>query len=555
MQTGTAGSFMRVRVSDTVLDKATRFFNTTINDIFNELLQNARRARASSIDITTHRDNDLYYVTVEDDGIGIFNDDTQIEFGGSRWNEVTQSHEDPAGMGIFSLAHRGAEFQACGLSVKLNSRQFVGQEDYRVESGTRTVGTKITFTVEVTEYVRVPKAAEIAALYYPLPVRLNGKSLYQEPFFGSETLYCELWQGLEIGVLNFSHTRRSTINFHGVQVTANLPQVEMVRSYVHLGILVNVVNAPDLKLVLPARKEVRQDGFFHEMEDACYRTIYRYIAMMKTHSLPFSDWQRARALGIDLKEAEPQLELFSFPTAEYDPLPLRSVVNVTDEGVLVTAEISPAGAVSARRAVELENIDHPLYQEQPKFEGYDWYDRLVRYVEFDINVRHQDETISLEETIERGIQRPERIEVLVSQSYANGEIVIQSWSTDIALYRADLFSYDVDGVAVILSQQCTLNVIDLTSYLKDAYFYPSDDAESDSPDTQRVFFLEEAKAFAIEFLHTAEEALVARVRDIVIRELQYLIPSQKLVELSVPSYGARAGSRIDVRVVDDNRDS
>ena len=41
----------RAQVSPKILEKAPRFFNGTFSDIFNELLQNARRAGATRVDI------------------------------------------------------------------------------------------------------------------------------------------------------------------------------------------------------------------------------------------------------------------------------------------------------------------------------------------------------------------------------------------------------------------------------------------------------------------------------------------------------------------------
>jgi DNA mismatch repair ATPase MutL len=50
-----------------MIEKSTRFFNATIKDILNELLQNSRRAGALKIDISLIENGML---SLTDDGVG-----------------------------------------------------------------------------------------------------------------------------------------------------------------------------------------------------------------------------------------------------------------------------------------------------------------------------------------------------------------------------------------------------------------------------------------------------------------------------------------------------
>ncbi|NMC14832.1 MAG: ATP-binding protein, partial [Chloroflexi bacterium] len=90
------------KVSPKLLTKADRLFTGTIEGRIIELLQNARRAGATEVRITNK--NNL--VTVEDNGSGIQDFQKLLDLGSSGWNEKIESGEDPAGVGLFSLAPR-----------------------------------------------------------------------------------------------------------------------------------------------------------------------------------------------------------------------------------------------------------------------------------------------------------------------------------------------------------------------------------------------------------------------------------------------------------------
>jgi hypothetical protein len=93
---------IQAQVSQATLSKVSRLFNSSLTDCLNELLQNARRAGATTVKMTLSDDRLL---TLEDDGTGIAQPQTLLTLGESDWSEETQQQEDPAGMGVFSLAN------------------------------------------------------------------------------------------------------------------------------------------------------------------------------------------------------------------------------------------------------------------------------------------------------------------------------------------------------------------------------------------------------------------------------------------------------------------
>ncbi|PDH69925.1 MAG: hypothetical protein CNE89_00600 [Sphingomonadaceae bacterium MED-G03] len=99
-------------VTPAAITKVTRLFNGTLYDVLNELFQNARRAGATSIALSTERHGPTVRLSVTDDGIGIDEPAALVTLGHSGWDAEIVRREDPAGMGIFSLAGRQVEIRA-----------------------------------------------------------------------------------------------------------------------------------------------------------------------------------------------------------------------------------------------------------------------------------------------------------------------------------------------------------------------------------------------------------------------------------------------------------
>ena len=81
---------IRASIDDRALKRVTSFFNGTALDIMTELLQNARRAGATRIDVETTRQG----FTVADNGRGIADPAVLLRFGGSEWDGGTIVREE-----------------------------------------------------------------------------------------------------------------------------------------------------------------------------------------------------------------------------------------------------------------------------------------------------------------------------------------------------------------------------------------------------------------------------------------------------------------------------
>lgn len=93
-------------VGESIIGKVSRWFNGGASDVLTELLQNARRAGATKVHIDQLTEDGQDIVVVRDDGKGIDDPATLLTLGDSGWQEDIARREDPAGMGMFSLAGR-----------------------------------------------------------------------------------------------------------------------------------------------------------------------------------------------------------------------------------------------------------------------------------------------------------------------------------------------------------------------------------------------------------------------------------------------------------------
>ena len=94
-------------------------------------------------------------MTVTDDGRGIADPATVLAFGESQWSEATTQSEDPAGMGAYSFAQKGAEITSTpekgpAWKAVLTPEHVTGRENRRghQDRPRAHAGTSISFTVD-----------------------------------------------------------------------------------------------------------------------------------------------------------------------------------------------------------------------------------------------------------------------------------------------------------------------------------------------------------------------------------------------------------------------
>lgn len=415
------------KVNATMLEKADRLFRNDDDGIWTELLQNARRADASSIDITIEepKANGPCLVTIHDDGGGIDNFQSLLTLGASDWSAETERAEDPAGMGFFSLCRAEVEVHSGIRRVRISPSVFLGKSEAQVERAAFIHGTRIRFARKSSKSALVA-AIERVTEFCPLRVSLEGREMPRHEFLEG-ALYRELIDGIEVGFSNhFARAwtwRDMNWNFYEARIHEPFREFagllsegeERLPSTIHARF--NVLETANVKLQLPDRRAIIQDKFFREFVREACAAAYRFFQTRERHGLPFEDWREAKELGIELPEAvclfdawhaspqDPNVEpLFGYPE--------QRLLSEASGVLLVDLDLPNAHTLEAALQCGAA-LDGALYHEKSEYAGYTWYDPLPRIVDTAVwvdGVRYDDWPATAE--------RPAKIEMEVTIAQA-----------------------------------------------------------------------------------------------------------------------------------------
>lgn len=491
------------------------FFNATLEDIFTELLQNSRRAGASGVDISWNGET----VTLKDDGCGISDPAVLLAFGNSQWQEPLIIAENPAGMGIYSLARRTVIVESRpahgpGWTVNLEPRHFTGQEPADVTSApSHPQGTSIAFT-----HSSGPKdALTKTCRYFPLPVTYNGAEMERHPFTAN-AVHLEEWQGITLAV--HRHTRRCPrLNFHGVTLqTKVLPSVPDLQD--HWIVDADVKNCPQLRLTLPARKELVVTPFLEDLTHAGYAAIYH--AMLAHHEpvdVPYAVQQHALSLGIRLPDARPRLRPWQAAQADdnaCDPLPQRQAL--PEAPLVMDCEPPIPDQTALDRRAGGTSLEQRLFAANEDLAGYGWYDALTKIAGLSITAEFEDGPASITSSTRRGrdrsnlpSQRPDSITLTLHCNDPFRGPHTLDLDTDLA-FLPDSPSEYIDDRTAVVTKHSEITPYALAEALERAYFEPSYEGDADAYDTQADTFRTDAMRSARRLLQTPEEALTHAIR-------------------------------------------
>jgi len=300
---------IQAQVSERLLTKASRLFTGTLEGRIIEVLQNARRAGATEVRIS----NKDELITVQDNGSGIDDFQKLLDLGGSGWDEKMEAGEDPAGVGLFSLAPREVEIKSGNRKVVINKDGWTGKPVEVTENTEPVHGTIIKFKDEKNwDFGLVEKYAVFACIR----VIVDGKYCHSMPFCSSEAANyenpgCRIEVTKEISNYHrhWSASRyfnRLLVNFHGQVVELDYwPGQKMAG----LTILVDISDQTDIRLMLPARTRLVENTACERLKDVIELEYYQYFQKQKTHSLSYKEYLRAKELQIELAEAEPQFKV------------------------------------------------------------------------------------------------------------------------------------------------------------------------------------------------------------------------------------------------------
>lgn len=527
------------KVAPEAMSRVSRLFNASLDDILNELLQNARRAGATEVAI--ERFDDPAFgdaVRFADNGHGLANYLSLFMLGKSTWREGVEQAEDAAGMGFFSLANRGARIVA---------KQYGFEKSWVFEASTAAFAGKapvigadgpddhegVTVIFPVTQYDNVAGAVSKAARFCPLRVAYDGEAVPSEDFL-EDALHIEEWRGIRIGIFNRdSHGlfERENVNFHGVTLRAGLPHIaqEFHDTY---SVRLDVTHCAALKLVLPARKELVCDDFFEELRTQIKAVIFRHIASRKGHSLSFSNWKAAGELGIAMPEAAKILRRFTAAFADSGRNYAGDLEAVTTDAILFEGGEGPIEEQTLAQALDRLDDDLWFYEPVGCFQGYSWYDALRCAA-----IKGYRATFgSVQQQIETGgvfdkKRRPDRMQIILECAGAGSTSETWPLETDLILLGEENTS--LEEVEIRITTGSSITCPDLVDFLEAALFCPSDDVEAGSYDQQQQWFDDEAEDLAVKLLQSDLDASINAINRTIRRHLAWQLPRDRLVTIQI----------------------
>lgn len=539
---------IRASIHQDAINRVSEFFSATNRDILNELLQNSRRSGAARVEITTGKRT----IKVSDDGMGIGDPASILAFGQTGWDEPDTRNEHPAGMGLYALARReqvsivSRTRDGGAWRVELTPDHFVGKLEAPVVTLPEEdvpAGTSVAFTTTTTD----PKIVITeAARHYPLPVSIDGVDVQQEDFLHAAT-HIEEWRGVRIGV--YEGGFRGRMNFHGVVIEhPQLPQVEGIEQTWHVR--ADVRDCPELTLTLPARRDVVETPFMEELRRACRLAVYRAISRMdKPADLPFAVQQEAAGMGIELPDAAPRL-------AKWEPGTARETRYwsnhqrrhpLGDGPIIVGLSMEVQDQQALGRAAERSGLTERLYEPDPRLSGYRWYDRLVsadlmsititdEYSERDLEEIRQDEKAAVE-------QRPESILINLTCSDGSGILL----PADLAFLEGEEGDCQGNRGTPLVTRDSGIEIHELRQLMMDAYFYPDDDGDCDTVDTQEYELEQVYERTATRVLRSPEDAAEAAIIKAVKQHIIHEIPSNMTAVIRI-----KRGEAIQVILEEDD---
>ena len=560
---------IRARIHENAVRRVTRAYASTLAEILAEGLQNSRRAGATRVRIAIYKPDrqapehgDAQFgIAIVDDGGGIADPAVLLSFGENGWDEELVRREDAAGFGFASLARRGCTVTSRprspdgktqpGWRVELEPAHFLGEAAAEVRTDTDAPfphGTSISF-LATESAAAIRNAAENAVRHYPLPVVFDdgtadappGEELPRRAFLDG-AVHAEPWRGLAFGV--FRDRRRGyndpDLNFFGLTLPVGLPTIETVHGPTWT-VRADVHDCPDLELVLPARKEPVENAFLTEMRDAARLTIYRAMAADPSPRPAFNDWTRAHEAGIELVAPPAMLRPWRPSVADVDDWREPPKLVAADHDALVMdCDPEPPEAQALWRAAERAGIASRLFEADRRLNSYEWYDGLDRVTDIAVHAAGDGAWMAIGDwpmpDRERGgaaplPSRPAAIRFELAVHPATGSDRTLDLPADLA-FAGEAWSW-IDDAMPLVTADSALQLHALAELLRASFFSASDDAEADSYITQLDRFQDSALHLATRLLLSDNEAARNTIAEAVRRELIWLCPRDRTVEIRV----------------------
>jgi hypothetical protein len=540
---------IRPSVSPEVINKVTRLFNGSLDDLVNEMLQNARRAGATRIAVTLDTSDDgSNWLAFDDNGSGISDPQDFISLGKSHWNAETIASEDPAGMGVYALAPRravvvSADHTQAGWTATINPDAWTGQIDIPVAPVTRSHGTMIAVQITADEHVNAQRIVAKAATFHPVPVTFEELPIVQSDFLADCETIVET-DAYRIGVKPFKHYEPTT-NFHGLTINQKIFEVSLNHGITYAA-YVDILCAPELKLVLPARKEYVKDQAFIALQLAAEQAIYQHIATLPEHTLSYKNYTRALALDVDIAPAARRLRTYFPPTAADGHEHLEFSKSSEAKHLVIVGNLAPPIAWHITDALK-ESHPHvtPCHRE-PAYAGYTWYDDIPLISDAGAEITIGAVTVTADCDAEctnpnYPFGEPQRADAIAITYQLTYPATRESQTFRHSVNQFCLYSdplREIEETDYFVTKISTPQASEALAYFEACLFDPSQDSDSDSWDTQQSSFTEDAIRCVYPLIYDDDTAIAAAVQH-TLRAAYLQVPAGMTLTATITSGSVR----------------
>ena len=537
-------------VSPSLLTKISRFSDGGVLAALIEIIQNARRAGAKRIDITQVETDRGPMLRISDDGCGIADPVKFLALGDSGWDEKIARSEDPAGMGVFSLAGHHVSVRShaadhgAAWQVTIPPHAWETGQPLDVVPCSLDKGTEIEIDLPEAWAQQLEQAVKSAARFCPVPIWFGGNRQPHENFL-HDAVRIEEWDGCRIGIFTDKYDlnrEQPRINFHGLTVCCRLPFVSDADGGRGWYAKVDIIDTCPIRFVLPARKEILQGAALEALREACEAAIFRTIAREGHHRLSFAHWLRARALGISLPEAAPWLHAWTPRTAETDGVPIGERV-AGEPMILMPADQTHIEQAVNRAVASGRPLGAALVRPIDDFAGYVWYNAIPRVLGCSFRIERGEGDIcdygaDMEPPSDFRSGRVEAISLEIAVQgqgvpTENAEVIVLL--TDVLIMPPDRWT-DLEEVIILLGVDSTITPGELASLIEAACFYPDEDCDADSYHTQQAAFEMQARFAANTLLLGEDAAVLERVREAMREHVAWLIPRDRAIRMHAVNY-------------------
>ena len=218
------------------------------------------------------------------------------------------------------------------------------------------------------------------------------------------------------------------------------------------------------------------------------------------------------------------------------------------DALVMACDPEPPEAQALWRAAERAGIASRLFEADRRLDGYDWHDELDRVTGIETEIAAEVAAAVAAEAAWLPLDdfplperagapaaplpgRPQAIRMTLAVTPARGSGRTLDLPADLA-FAGEAWSWVAEALPLVTADS-DLQPHQLAELLRAGFFSPSDDADSDSWETQRDRFDQEASHIAMRLLASDDEARIASIAEAVRRELFWLVPRDRPVEISI----------------------